>query len=49
MYLVEGFWAVCDGGNTDEKPGRKEPTIGEIDYNKIFGHLHRKGYTDMLL
>src|SRR6056297_1775723 len=27
-----------------DNPGRKEPTTGEINYAKVFGHLHEQGY-----
>jgi hydroxypyruvate isomerase len=27
-----------------DHPGRNEPTTGEIDFQHVFGHLHKKGY-----
>lgn len=27
-----------------DNPGRKEPTTGEINYAKVFAHLHEQGY-----
>lgn len=29
-------------------PGRKEPTTGEMNYKKIFSHIHQKGWTGIL-
>jgi hydroxypyruvate isomerase len=31
-----------------DNPGRNEPTTGEINYRKIFQHLHQKGYQGVL-
>jgi hydroxypyruvate isomerase len=31
-----------------DNPGRDEPTTGEINYRKIFQHLHQKGYQGVL-
>ena len=27
-----------------DNPGRKEPTTGEINYQNVFAHIHRKGF-----
>ena len=31
-----------------DNPGRKEPGTGEINYNKVFKHIHAKGYKGIL-
>ncbi len=31
-----------------DNPGRKEPTTGEINYNNVFKHIHKKGYTGII-
>ncbi len=31
-----------------DNPGRKEPTTGEINYKKVFKHIHEKGYEGIL-
>lgn len=31
-----------------DHPGRKEPTTGEIHYQNVFKHLHRKGYEGVI-
>jgi hydroxypyruvate isomerase len=31
-----------------DNPGRKEPTTGEMNYKKIFQHIHEKGYRGVL-
>ncbi len=31
-----------------DNPGRKEPTTGEINYQNVFKHLYKKGYTGIL-
>ncbi|MEM6647644.1 MAG: TIM barrel protein [Bacteroidota bacterium] len=31
-----------------DNPGRKEPTTGEINYLKVFGHIHDKGWTGIM-
>lgn len=31
-----------------DNPGRKEPTTGEINYLKVFEHIYKKGYRDIV-
>ncbi len=31
-----------------DNPGRKEPTTGEINYENVFKHIHKKGYTGIM-
>ncbi len=31
-----------------DNPGRNEPTTGEINYQNIFSHIHKKGFTGIL-
>jgi hydroxypyruvate isomerase len=31
-----------------DNPGRNEPTTGELNYQNIFRHIHRKGFTGVL-
>lgn len=31
-----------------DNPGRNEPTTGEINYLNVFGHIHEKGYRDVV-
>lgn len=31
-----------------DNPGRKEPTTGEINYQNVFKHIHKKGFTGVI-
>lgn len=38
-------WSEVAYVQIGDNPGRQEPTTGEIHYQNIFRHLHRKGFT----
>ena len=45
---IEAAWDELAAFHVGDNPGRKEPTTGEINYQNIFKHLHKKGYRGAL-
>ena len=41
-YSEVGYFQIGDN------PGRNEPTSGEVNYKKIFEHIHKKGFKGIL-
>ena len=49
--LIPNFDAAWDEiayVQVGDNPGRREPTTGEINYARVFGHLHERGYTGIV-
>ncbi|WP_139957384.1 hydroxypyruvate isomerase family protein [Flavicella sediminum] len=45
---IEKCWDEIAYFQIGDNPGRKEPTTGEINYQNIFKHIYKKGYTGIL-
>ena len=45
---IDMAWDEIAAFHIGDKPGRKEPTTGEINYRNIFKHIHDKGYQGVL-
>lgn len=45
---IDRAWSEIAYFQTGDNPGRNEPTTGEINYKGVFGHIHRKGFTDII-
>ena len=45
---IDRAWSEIAYFQTGDNPGRNEPTTGEISYKGVFGHIHRKGFTDII-
>ncbi len=45
---IDLAWEEIGYFQVGDNPGRKEPTTGEINYLKIFEHIHSKGFADIL-
>ena len=41
---MDQAWSEIAYIQVGDNPGRKEPGTGEINYNNIFRHLHKKQY-----
>jgi hydroxypyruvate isomerase len=45
---IDQYWDLIGYFQTGDVPGRREPYTGEMNYQNIFRHLHRKGYKGLL-
>jgi hydroxypyruvate isomerase len=41
---MDASWSEIAYFQCGDNPGRKEPTTGEIHYQNVFAHIHRKGF-----
>ncbi len=41
-------WEEIASFQTGDNPGRAEPTTGEMNYQNIFKHIHKKGFTGVI-
>lgn len=42
---IDASWDEIAYYQIGDNPGRKEPTTGEINYQKVLSHIHDKGFT----
>ena len=42
---IDAAWDEIAYYQIGDNPGRKEPTTGEINYEKVLAHIHEKGFT----
>jgi hydroxypyruvate isomerase len=42
---IDAAWEEIAYFQIGDNPGRKEPTTGEINYERVLGHIHDKGFT----
>jgi hydroxypyruvate isomerase len=45
---IDQCWTEIGYFQSGDNPGRKEPYTGEINYQRVFQHLHEKGYTGVI-
>jgi len=45
---IDRSWSEIAAFHVGDNPGRKEPGTGEINYQVIFKHIHKKGYNGVL-
>lgn len=45
---IDACWDEIAYFQSGDNPGRKEPYTGEINYQKVFSHLHSKGFTGVI-
>ena len=45
---IDRAWSEIAAFHVGDNPGRKEPGTGEINYQVIFKHIHKKGYEGVL-
>jgi hydroxypyruvate isomerase len=45
---IDMYWDLIGYFQTGDVPGRKEPYTGEMNYQNIFRHIHKKGYKGLL-
>lgn len=45
---IDAAWSETAYFQIGDNPGRREPTTGEINYRKVFEHIHRKGFQGVL-
>ncbi len=45
---VDRAWSEIGYFQCGDNPGRNEPGTGEINYQRVFGHIHAKGYTGIV-
>jgi hydroxypyruvate isomerase len=45
---IDAAWDEIAYFQVGDVPGRNEPTTGEINYRRIFEHVHRKGFDGIL-
>jgi hydroxypyruvate isomerase len=45
---IDQYWDLIGYFQTGDVPGRREPYTGEMNYQNIFRHLHKKGYKGLL-
>lgn len=45
---IDKAWSSIAAFHIGDNPGRNEPTTGEINYKKVFQHIHSKGYEGVL-
>lgn len=45
---IDRAWSEIAYFQCGDNPGRKEPGTGEINYNKVFEHLHKKGFDGIM-
>ena len=45
---IDACWEEIAYFQSGDTPGRKEPYTGEINYQNVFHHLHKKGFTGVI-
>ncbi|RLD67677.1 MAG: xylose isomerase, partial [Bacteroidetes bacterium] len=45
---MDRAWSEIAAFHVGDNPGRKEPGTGEINYQVIFKHIHKRGYNGVL-
>lgn len=45
---IDRCWSEIAYFQSGDNPGRQEPYTGEINYQQVFQHLHRKGYQGVI-
>lgn len=45
---IDAAWNEIGYFQIGDNPGRNEPTTGEVNYRRVFGHIHSKGYQGIL-
>ena len=45
---ISRCWQEIGYFQVGDNPGRREPGTGEINYSKVFAHIHRKGFTGIV-
>ncbi len=45
---IDMAWSEIAYFQIGDNPGRREPTTGEINYKKVFGHIKGKGFTGIM-
>lgn len=45
---IDQYWDLIGYFQSGDVPGRREPYTGEMNYQNIFRHLHRKGYKGLI-
>jgi hydroxypyruvate isomerase len=45
---IDLAWSETAYFQVGDNPGRKEPGTGEVNYRRVFQHLHRKGYAGVI-
>ena len=45
---IDQYWDLIGYFQTGDVPGRREPYTGEMNYQNIFRHIHKKGYKGLL-
>lgn len=45
---INACWDEIGYFQVGDNPGRKEPGTGEVNYRKVFEHIHKKGFRDIL-
>jgi hydroxypyruvate isomerase len=45
---IDAAWDEIAYFQVGDVPGRNEPTTGEINYRRIFEHIHRKGFDGII-
>lgn len=45
---IDAAWEEIAYYQIGDNPGRKEPTTGEINYERVLSHIHDKGFTGVL-
>jgi len=44
IHNINASWSEIAYFQVGDNPGRKEPYTGEINYNNVFRHIHKKGF-----
>ena len=45
---IDRAWGEIGYFQVGDNPGRNEPGTGEINYNRVFRHIHAKGFTGIV-
>ena len=45
---IDGCWSEIAYFQSGDNPGRKEPYTGEINYRRVFQHIHEKGFKGVI-
>jgi hydroxypyruvate isomerase len=45
---IDACWDEIAYFQIGDNPGRKEPTTGEVNYKKVFEHIHQRGWKGIL-
>ena len=45
---IDACWSEIAYFQSGDNPGRKEPYTGEINYRKVFAHIHDKGFAGVI-